>query len=158
MSEVSIEVEKEPEIELKDFSFTCFVSLNEMQNSFATLTMTLTEEEMNEREVVIGILPKRETSPVKELKNPSTMKRVLFYKGSPESMRATIIQSTVPLNGIKRGKNIEIFSKVFEYNGKCAFCNFNHTEDNNLMCYQCIKSFNDCKKFISTEEEISNND
>jgi hypothetical protein len=156
MSEVSTEVEKESEKELKDFRFVKFSSYLSLIGALNHQWIELTDEE-KQGEMVLGFLPKRETPETKERKNSSTMKRVLFYNSSPESMRATILQSVVPLNGIKHRGDTEIFSKVIEYNGKCVFCNFNHTEDNNLLCYHCVKSFNNCKKFISPEEETNNN-
>ena len=149
-------IKEEPKTEMKDFRFERFTSFKNMQNSFATRIIPLTDEEIYEREVVVGFLPKREVLPTEELKNPSVMKRVLFLKGSSLSMREAILHSSVPLNGVQQVADMKIFSKVIEYNGKCVFCNFNHTEDKSLLCYQCVKMFNDCEKFISPEEVNEN--
>ena len=135
---------KEPE--LKDFRFIRFRSINKMQDNFANICMDLTEEEMNDCEVVVGVLFKKEAPPSESIKNEVSLKRVLLYKGTSQAMHLTHLQSTVPMNGWKNGGDMKIFSKVIEYNGKCTFCNFNKTQDNNLLCYFCIKSFNEAKK------------
>lgn len=145
------ETNEKKEPELKDFRFIRFPSLNKMQDNFTEICMDLTEEEMNDCEVVVGVLFKKEVLSSEQLKNEVSLKRVLLYKGTPKAMFLTQRQSTVPMNGWKSGEGMQIFSKVLEYNGKCTFCNFNMTQDNNLLCYSCIKNFNEAKK-IQMEE------
>lgn len=140
------ETNEKKEPELKDFRFIRFRSLNKMQDNFANICMDLTEEEMNNCEVVVGVLLKKEVPSVEQIKNEVSLKRILLYKGTPKAMFLTQLQSTVPMNGWKNGGDMKIFSKVIEYNGKCTFCNFNMTQDNNLLCYSCIKNFNEAKK------------
>lgn len=150
------ELKKEPETKLEDFRFLRFNSFTSFQKIVNTVFGQLTEEERH-GEIVIGFIPKNAVLQTKEQKNPFIMKRVLFYKGSPEQMQNTIQQSGVPLNGVKKVWDLSVHSKVIEYKGKCSFCNFLTTEDNSLLCYSCIKTFNDCKKLISPEEETDNN-